>query len=209
MDFLKIDSPFMKFLGTMADLMILNMLTVLCCVPIVTAGASFTAMHYVLQKLVRGEENYVSRQFFHSFKENFVQSTIIWIGMVVVYGALFVDWRILRMQGDQFPGFLIILLYGAAVVIFLYTLYIFPVLARYKNTIRGILKLAFSMTIMGSITLRTLAAGILYIVPFAILLIYGWGSIPILLLMGFTVPGFFRAMMYRGLFNKYETREEV
>ena len=55
MDFLKIDSPFMKFLGTMADLMILNMLTVLCCVPIVTAGASFTAMHYVLQKLVRGE----------------------------------------------------------------------------------------------------------------------------------------------------------
>ncbi len=209
MDFLKIDSPFMKFLGTMADLMILNMLTVLCCVPIVTAGASFTAMHYVLQKLVRGEENYVSRQFFHSFKENFVQSTIIWIGMVVVYGALFVDWRILRMQGDQFPGFLIILLYGAAVIIFLYTLYIFPILARYKNTIRGILKLAFSMTIMGSITLRTLAAGILYIVPFAILLIYGWGSIPILLLMGFTVPGFFRAMMYRGLFNKYETREEV
>ena len=209
MDFLKIDSPFMKFLGTMADLMILNMLTVLCCVPIVTAGASFTAMHYVLQKLVRGEENYVSRQFFHSFKENFVQSTIIWIGMVVVYGALFVDWRILRMQGDQFPGFLIILLYGAAVIIFLYTLYIFPVLARYKNTIRGILKLAFSMTIMGSITLRTLAACILYIVPFAILLIYGWGSIPILLLMGFTVPGFFRAMMYRGLFNKYETREEV
>ncbi|MBR3069879.1 MAG: YesL family protein [Lachnospiraceae bacterium] len=209
MDFLKIDSPFMKFLGTMADLMILNMLTVLCCVPIVTAGASFTAMHYVLQKLVRGEENYVSRQFFHSFKENFVQSTIIWIGMVVVYGALFVDWRILRMQGDQFPGFLIILLYGAAVVIFLYTLYIFPILARYKNTIRGILKLAFAMTIMGSITLRTLAAGILYIVPFAILLIYGWGSIPILLLMGFTVPGFFRAMMYRGLFNKYETREEV
>ncbi len=209
MDFLKIDSPFMKFLGTMADLMILNMLTVLCCVPIVTAGASFTAMHYVLQKLVRGEENYVSRQFFHSFKENFVQSTIIWIGMVVVYGALFVDWRILRMQGDQFPGFLIILLYGAAVIIFLYTLYIFPVLARYKNTIRGILKLAFSMTIMGSITLRTLAAGILYIVPFAILLIYGWGSIPILLLMGFTVPGFFRAMMYKGLFNKYETREEV
>lgn len=209
MDFLKIDSPFMKFLGTMADLMILNMLTVLCCVPIVTAGASFTAMHYVLQKLVRSEENYVSRQFFHSFKENFVQSTIIWIGMVVVYGALFVDWRILRMQGDQFPGFLIILLYGAAVIIFLYTLYIFPILARYKNTIRGILKLAFAMTIMGSITLRTLAAGILYIVPFAILLIYGWGSIPILLLMGFTVPGFFRAMMYRGLFNKYETREEV
>lgn len=204
MDFLKLDSPFMRFLGTLADLMILNMITVLCCLPIVTAGASFTAMHYVLQKLVRGEENYISRQFFHSFKENFRQATIIWIGMVVVYAALFVDWRILRMQGDEFPGFVIILLYGAAIIIFLFTLYIFPVLARYKNTIGGTIRLAFSMTIMGSITLRTLAAGVLYLLPIGIFLVYDWASIPFLLLMGFTVPGFFRAMMYKGLFNKYE-----
>lgn len=204
MDFLKLDSPFMRFLGTLADLMILNMLTVLCCIPVITAGASFTAMHYVLQKLVRGEENYISKQFFHSFKENFGQATLIWIVMAAVYMALFVDWRILRMQGEQFSVIFVVLLYVAALIIFLYTLYIFPVLARYKNTIRGTLRLAFSMTILGSITFRTLAAGILYIVPFAILLIYGWGSIPILLLMGFTVPGFFRAMMYRGLFKKYE-----
>lgn len=204
MDFLKLDSPFMRFLGTLADLMILNMITVLCCLPIVTAGASFTAMHYVLQKLVRGEENYVSKQFFHSFKENFRQATIIWIGMVVVYAALFVDWRILRMQGDEFPGFVIILLYGAAIIIFLFTLYIFPVLARYKNTIGGTIRLAFSMTIMGSITLRTLAAGVLYLLPIGIFLVYDWASIPFLLLMGFTVPGFFRAMMYKGLFKKYE-----
>lgn len=204
MDFLKLDSPFMRFLGTLADLMILNMLTVLCCIPVITAGASFTAMHYVLQKLVRGEENYISKQFFHSFKENFGQATLIWIVMAAVYTALFVDWRILRMQGEQFSVIFVVLLYVAALIIFLYTLYIFPVLARYKNTIRGTLRLAFSMTILGSITFRTLAAGILYIVPFAILLIYGWGSIPILLLMGFTVPGFFRAMMYRGLFKKYE-----
>lgn len=204
MDFLKLDSPFMRFLGTLADLMILNMLTVLCCIPVITAGASFTAMHYVLQKLVRGEENYISKQFFHSFKENFGQATLIWIVMAAVYTALFVDWRILRMQGEQFSVIFVVLLYVAALIIFLYTLYIFPVLARYKNTIRGTLRLAFSMTILGSITFRTLAAGILYIVPFAILLIYGWGAIPILLLMGFTVPGFFRAMMYRGLFKKYE-----
>ena len=204
MDFLKLDSPFMRFLGTLADLMILNMLTVLCCIPVITAGASFTAMHYVLQKLVRGEENYISKQFFHSFRENFGQATLIWIVMAAVYTALFVDWRILRMQGEQFSVIFVVLLYVAALIIFLYTLYIFPVLARYKNTIRGTLRLAFSMTILGSITFRTLAAGILYIVPFAILLIYGWGAIPILLLMGFTVPGFFRAMMYRGLFKKYE-----
>ncbi|MCR5295128.1 MAG: YesL family protein [Lachnospiraceae bacterium] len=207
MDFLNIDSPLMKFLGVVADLMILNMLTVLCCLPIVTAGASFTAMHYVLQKLVRGEENYITRQFFHSFKENFRQSTIIWIVMVLVYAAMFVDWRILRMQGDQFPGFLIILLYGAAIIIFLYTLYIFPVLARYKNTIGGTIRLAFSMAIIGSVTMRTLAAGVLVLIPIGIYLVYDWASIPFLLLMGFTVPGYFRAMMYRGLFNKYEGKE--
>ena len=45
-----IDSPVMRFLGKVADLMILNLVTLLCCIPVVTIGASLTAMHYVLLK---------------------------------------------------------------------------------------------------------------------------------------------------------------
>ena len=51
-----IDSPLMNILSKIADLMILNLITLVMCIPIVTAGASFTAMHYCCLKLARGHE---------------------------------------------------------------------------------------------------------------------------------------------------------
>ena len=47
-----LDSPFMRVLNRVADLMILNLVTLICCLPVVTIGASLTAMHYVLLKMV-------------------------------------------------------------------------------------------------------------------------------------------------------------
>ena len=64
------DSPFMRALNVLADLMILNIITIICCIPVVTAGASFTAMHYVLLKRVRGTEGYIVSTFFDAFKKN-------------------------------------------------------------------------------------------------------------------------------------------
>ena len=62
-----IDSPFMRALTRVADLMILNFLMLLCCIPVITAGAGFTGMHYVLLKMVRNEEGYIARGFFKKF----------------------------------------------------------------------------------------------------------------------------------------------
>lgn len=61
--FFNIDSPIMHFLGRVADLMILNLVTLICCLPVVTIGASLTAMHYVLLKMVRNRESYIVRSF--------------------------------------------------------------------------------------------------------------------------------------------------
>ena len=58
------DSPVMRFLTVMADLMILNILTIICCIPIITAGASLTGLHYVLLKMARNEEGYIVKSFF-------------------------------------------------------------------------------------------------------------------------------------------------
>ena len=62
-----LDSPLMNVLNKMADLMWLNILTLICCIPIITAGAAFTSMHYVALKIVRNEESYITRAFFKSF----------------------------------------------------------------------------------------------------------------------------------------------
>ncbi len=202
--FLQLDSPLMRFLGVMADLLILNLVTLLMCIPVITAGAAFTGMHFVLTKIVRGEETYIVQTFFRAFKDNFRQATILWAGMLALYGFLFVDWRIIRMQGDQFPGIVIILLYAVIIVVYLISLYIFPVLSRYRNTIGGTVKTAYSMSVFGMLTLRTLAQGLLMFVSPAFLMAGGYPVVPIFLAFCFTGPGYLRARMYNGLFRKYE-----
>lgn len=204
MDFLRPGSRFMNALGILASLMILNFLTLLLCLPLLTAGASLTAMHYVLLKIVKDEEPEIITEFFHSFKMNFKQATIIWIIMLAVYALLFVDWRIIRMQGDEFPGIVIILLYGAIAVIYMISLYVFPVLARYKNTIGGTFKTAFAMAVYGITMARTIICAIVSLAPIVILYIFGYSVVPVFLAFCFTGPGYIRARIYKNLFTAYE-----
>ena len=75
--FFNLDSPVMVALTKMADLIIVNLLAFFCCLPIITVGASMTALHYVVLKIVRDEECYIVKGFFKSFKDNFKQATII------------------------------------------------------------------------------------------------------------------------------------
>ena len=66
--FFSMDNKFFTFMGKVADLFILNILCLICCIPIVTAGASITAMFYVTMKMVKNEESYIIKSFFKSFK---------------------------------------------------------------------------------------------------------------------------------------------
>ena len=50
-----LDSPLFSFLSKVADLMLLNILTLICCLPIFTVGASMTELHYVVIKIFRDE----------------------------------------------------------------------------------------------------------------------------------------------------------
>ena len=90
------DSPIMRFLNLVADLMIMNFVVTLCCLPIITIGASVTAMHYVMLKMVRGEDGYLVKDFFKSFKLNFKQATIIWLIMLLLIAVFVGDFFIVN-----------------------------------------------------------------------------------------------------------------
>ena len=98
-----LDSPLMRVLSKMADLMILNLLMIVLCLPIVTAGAAFTAMHYVLLKMVRDEDSYLLKSFFKSFKLNFRQATIIWAIMLGITVLFIGDFVIMKGNDTGFP----------------------------------------------------------------------------------------------------------
>ena len=75
--FFSMDNKFFQAMGRIADLLILNLVFLVCCIPVVTIGPALTALHYVTLKMARNEESYIIRSFFKSFKQNFRQGLII------------------------------------------------------------------------------------------------------------------------------------
>lgn len=67
--FFSIDGKGFRFLSTMSELVTLNLLWLLCCIPIVTIGASTAALYTITIKMVKNEDSYVIRGFFSSFKQ--------------------------------------------------------------------------------------------------------------------------------------------
>ena len=86
-----IENPVWQFINKLLHVLLLNLLWVVCSIPIITMGASTTAVYYVTLKLVRDEEGYTIKSFFDSFKTNFKQATLIWIILLLVGIFLGVD----------------------------------------------------------------------------------------------------------------------
>ena len=97
--FLNPDSPLMIFLSNLTDIIVLNVLCFICCLPVITIGPSVTAMHYITLKIARDEEIYVLRDYFKAFKENFKQSIIAWMVFLVITAVFFLDYVILKDMG--------------------------------------------------------------------------------------------------------------
>lgn len=145
--FFSMDNKFFSFMSKVADICILNVLCVICCIPVITAGASITAMYYVTLKMVRNEEAYIVRSFFKSFKENFRQATIINLIMLVAGVILYLDMKVSgAMPGSSGQIFHVIFM-AFAILYFVLFLYIYPILARFYNTVKNTFRNALFMAV--------------------------------------------------------------
>lgn len=204
--FFDLDSPFIQGLNKLADIILLNFLTIICSIPIITAGASVTAMHYVLLKIVRNEETYIIKSFFKSFKLNFKQATIIWLIELVMYSILYIDFRILYLSEAQSPTWLPLALIIVSVIVFMLGLHIFPLLSKFENSVRDTVK---NSMIMGVLTLPKTVL-MLLICAMPVVCIYFWEQqlTPILILVGVSGPGYLCALLYNKTFKRFEPKEE-
>ena len=73
------DGSIMRALSRIADVAILNILWLICCLPVVTAGAATTALVSVTLKMTDDNEGYIFRSYIKAFKRNFKQSTLVWL----------------------------------------------------------------------------------------------------------------------------------
>ena len=135
--FFSMDNKFFTFMGKIADLCILNIICLICCIPIVTAGASITAMFYVTMKMVKNEESYIIKSFFKSFRQNFKQATVINLLMIAVAAILYVDMSIVKQMGQPMAQIMNVIFLAFSVLYVMVFLYIYPVLAKFYNSIRN------------------------------------------------------------------------
>lgn len=207
--FFNLDSPVMRFLSRMADVMILNILVLITCIPVITVGASMSALHYVLIKMVRDEETYIFKMYFKSFKENFVQGTILWI-IVLLVGIIFgVDMYIFVNSvnaGIVFPWPVVVAVIAVAAVYLMTVMYIFPLQARFINTVGKTLKNAFLMMILNFP--RSVLMLLLYAVPIVLFLVSSFAT-PFLIMFGIAGPALGAVYLYRKVFARFEPEAET
>lgn len=134
--FLNPESPPMRFLTSIGYAICLNCLWLLCSLPIITAGASTTALYDVMQKVVLSEESRIISSFFSSFKKNFRQATKVFLVLLAAGIFLGADGYILlhlRFQGP-FWTFLTAVWIVMMAAFCIILLYVFPLMARFENT---------------------------------------------------------------------------
>ena len=143
-----IDSKFYEVVSKIADLVVLNLLFVLFSLPIITMGASTTALYGVTKKMAENREGYIFRNFFQLFKENFRQSTVMWIILLVAAMIPTVDLYIINsLEKTVITTALKGLMLATALTVLLVFLYAMALQSTFENTIKNTLKNAFLMGI--------------------------------------------------------------
>ena len=194
----------MTVLSRIGDMVILNVLTGLLCIPVVTAGAAFTAQYYVMLKIRRDEDSGTIKLFFKSFKENFRQATAIWFIIILAVGLpIFLLKYIEGLYGDSTPVYIKVLLSGAVLFAAFFLVMAFPALSRFVGTVGSTLKT--SMILAVSNPPRTFLIIIMLVAPFY--LTYNFPVLlPIVIFFGFSVPAFLAVLLYNKQFAKLEEK---
>ena len=191
-------------LSKMVDTVILSALWVIFSMPIFTMGAASTALYYTVHKTLRRNRGYIYSNFWNSFKENFKQSTIVWLILLAIYaifGAdLYLTWQFLKagMQwGVMFYLFLVLIL-----ITIVWTIYIVAYSARFENTKKATMKNAAAIAVVN----LGWSFLILFLFLLGALLI---GLIPIMIFLLPAVITLLYDIILERIFRKYMTEEDL
>lgn len=204
-----LDNPFMQFLFRVSDLIILNLIFMFSCIPIVTIGASISALHSVCLKIVRGQESYMWQGFWKAFRQNFKQGTVLWIISIVIFFVIHMDFTILNAGDHPLFGYVKVALGSVTAVLFSMFIYVFPIISHFKCTIRQAIKNSLFMTI------GHLPFSILLVVMYGLIFFLATLNVKMLALViavaticGFSVVTLTACIIFDRIFKKYEPEQE-
>lgn len=199
------DGWFARIFGTIGDIIVVNILFIICSIPIFTMGASMSAMYYTLLKKQRtGETGGIIKLFFKGFKDNFKKSTIAWLLFLLIAFVFSLDFNLFGKGGPQENK----LMYYTSVIFFILicfiAIYLFPVISAFENTLKNLILQSIYMAAKNFIF--TIIIMILYTLPAYFLLaspqVFMVG-IFILIVCGFGLIAYLSSFMFIKAFSPY------
>lgn len=199
------DSAAMRFLTRIADLMILNLLFIATSIPIVTLGASVTALNFTAMRIVRGQCDSVTGDYFGSFRRNFRQATLIGL-IFLLLGAVFGAWFIVitNLNVDGIVELILLAIwYLVAFAFALNLIFVFPYLANFEGTTREVLRnsrlMSWRHPLTAVVAFAIVALSIVVTVFYPQATAYGilW------LLIGFAGIAFLSGVLFTRVFDRY------
>ena len=209
MRFNLMDNVITRALSKICDMICLNVLWVICSIPIVTIGASTTALYTVMLKMVRNEEGYIFRGFFKAFKENFKQSTIIWLIVAALGVVWWIDYRVSGLMGQGISDVFRIIFLLLGFLLLSVIIYVFPLTARYENSISATFKNAIILTV-AKLPYTFIMVAVLVIAVLASL----WNTmmlmmaLPLWFIFGVSLIAWVNSYLLRRVFTVFDQEEE-
>ena len=198
-----LDNPFVQFLARVGDLIIVNVLFVLCCLPVVTAGASIAAMHKVTQAMALDEDNGIVKTFFRAFRENFKQATAVWMVELIVLVSLVCDWLLVMSYFDVTVMYVLLGILAALVVCV--CSYMIHLLVRYQNTLRQHLSNALILSVIKlPKTIVMVFLNALPIIVAVLSLEVFWNTLIFWLTIGFSFVAYMNLFLLKPIYTQLE-----
>ncbi len=205
-----IDSKLWKFFDYAGDLVILNLLFILTSIPIVTIGASITAMNSILFKRREKRLDSVKDEYFRDFKANFKNSTIIWLIFLAFLFVCILNFNLVANINPENRNFIMIVIGAILAVMIMTVLYSFAMLARFDNDWLTTVMKAFVIGVMSFpytiVIFLILAAGVLMsIQTYAAMLV----ASAVWIIIGFSLVGFLCCSMFYRAFRRFTFKEDL
>ena len=195
----------MRALSNLLTLLLLNIMTAICCLPVITAGAALSSLHYMIMKMMEGEDGHLWKRYFTQFRGNLKTSTGVWIVFLLIGAFLWFDYRVLLPQNENPLRMLMIPLWVLLFISYLLFVWIFPVLARFDCGFAGAFRNTLRLAI-GSFPRTLLMAAIWFVTTFV--LSQSWKLLPLFFLFGLSLPAYFSALVYHPVIKKMIARKE-
>ena len=203
------DNKVVKALETFGNIFALNIFYILFSLPVVTIGASTTALYTMMLKMIDKKESGIWKGFVEAFKSNFKKATKIWL-LVLLAIAIIAGEIVFVMKFDGAIVSFYRVLVALEIILLIFALpFLFPLVARYENTVWNTIKNAFLLTVSNFWSALKIILGwgmpIILSVYYPITFVYTWWA---WLIFVFGLIAFCTSFTLRKVFRQIEAAQE-